>query len=57
MPRHRSKHKSSEPDAAERERLIAAINRVVERESSALDPFWIALQATAFKDGDAWFDD
>jgi hypothetical protein len=57
MPRRRSKRKRPEPDPAERERLVAAINRVVEREGSAIDPFWIALQATAFKDDDGWSDE
>lgn len=41
---------------AERERIVAAINRVVEREGSQLDSFWVALQATAFKGDNGWSD-
>ena len=51
------KPKRKQPDEAERERVIAAINLVVERESSELDPFWMALQVTAFKGDNGWSDD
>lgn len=43
--------------AKERELLIAAINRVVEREGSELDPFWVAVQAMVLSKDKSWSDD
>ena len=51
------KPKRKRRDAAEGERITAAINRVVEREGSKLDPFWVAAQAMVFSKDKSWLDD
>lgn len=53
----RSKRKRPEPDAAERERIVAAINRVLEKEPNELDPFWVMLQAMVYSKDKSWADD
>lgn len=47
------KPEGTQPDA-ERDRIIAAINRVVEREGSQLDPFWVMAQAMVYAKDKSW---
>ena len=51
------KRKRKRPDAEEGERITAAINRVVEREGSQLDPFWVIAQAMVYSKDKSWSDD
>ncbi len=47
------KPEGTQPDA-ERDRIIAAINRVVEREGSQLDPFSVMAQAMVYAKDKSW---
>ncbi len=50
------KPKRRRRDAAEKERITAAINRVLERTPNELDPFWVIAQAMVYSKDESWSD-
>ena len=52
-----SRRKRPAPATDEHERLVAAINRVVERCGSELDPFWVTAQAMSLSKDNSWSND